>query len=429
MSTKPFAITLSKKKPPPTVSRPKPSLSKKRLHSDSDSEPENIPKATAVTGFDLSTGGAIDASSRPSKQARVIVGPRNRDWRSEIAKRRAGRGKALPHEVERGGRDAEKARREEGKGGSNDGGDGAPKAFGLVLTKKTESTTMDIQEEEITNQAPAIEKTDDERALEALTSASGKPASTHAIIPTSTGKPALRGTGPGSGESDTALFRQDISSRPSVSSLQTYEDVPIDGFGAALLRGMGWKEGQGVGKRKAGVEVRKEKERRPALLGIGAKEGAGVPGVELGVWGKKIRGQKEAYTPVVMRDRRTGEIVREEVVKNGEKEEDWRERRDGKIRGEEEKQDDGERKRRSDKERDSGRDRDRDRDREYNRKERNREDDRKRRDRSRDDDRRRKDRDRDSRRLLEEDKFSTSNSRRRKEKRDRERRRDREAVY
>jgi hypothetical protein len=32
------------------------------------------------------------------------------------------------------------------------------------------------------------------------------------------------------------------------STLEDYEDVPVEEFGAALLRGMGWKDGQGIGR-------------------------------------------------------------------------------------------------------------------------------------------------------------------------------------
>ena len=33
--------------------------------------------------------------------------------------------------------------------------------------------------------------------------------------------------------------------RPEQSSLDDYEQVPIEQFGLALLRGMGWKDGDG----------------------------------------------------------------------------------------------------------------------------------------------------------------------------------------
>jgi hypothetical protein len=32
------------------------------------------------------------------------------------------------------------------------------------------------------------------------------------------------------------------------SSLQDYENIPIDVFGMAMLRGMGWQPGKGIGK-------------------------------------------------------------------------------------------------------------------------------------------------------------------------------------
>jgi G-patch domain len=34
------------------------------------------------------------------------------------------------------------------------------------------------------------------------------------------------------------------------ASSEDYEKVPIDQFGFAMLRGMGWKDGEGIGKNK-----------------------------------------------------------------------------------------------------------------------------------------------------------------------------------
>lgn len=47
---------------------------------------------------------------------------------------------------------------------------------------------------------------------------------------------------------ETEKFKHDVALRPEVCSLEEYEKVPIDQFGSALLRGMGWKQGMIVGK-------------------------------------------------------------------------------------------------------------------------------------------------------------------------------------
>ena len=139
-----------------------------------------------------------------------------------------------------------------------------------------------------------------------------------------------------SGVNEDDSFRSDVASRPDSASFDEYAAVPIEEFGAALLRGMGWKEGDAVGKRKNQKVAARVVERRPALLGIGAQE---VPGgvEELGAWGKTTTNGKrkveKAYTPVLLRNTRTGEILTEEELEakqEAQKREDfdWRERRD-----------------------------------------------------------------------------------------------------
>jgi hypothetical protein len=46
------------------------------------------------------------------------------------------------------------------------------------------------------------------------------------------------------------LFKTDMSNRPDVSSLADYDDVPVEDFGEAMLRGMGWSKGKSLGKNK-----------------------------------------------------------------------------------------------------------------------------------------------------------------------------------
>jgi len=68
-------------------------------------------------------------------------------------------------------------------------------------------------------------------------------------------------------ETDEAL---DVTLRPAEPTLDDYERVPIEEFGLALLRGMGWKKGEGIGLRNKTVVEMKEPELRPRGLGLGA---------------------------------------------------------------------------------------------------------------------------------------------------------------
>lgn len=70
--------------------------------------------------------------------------------------------------------------------------------------------------------------------------------------------------------SEKGKYLHDVDARPEEMSLEDYNRVPIEKFGAALLRGMGWKEGQAVGKNSNGLLAPVELTRRPALLGLGA---------------------------------------------------------------------------------------------------------------------------------------------------------------
>ncbi|XP_076362035.1 G-patch domain and KOW motifs-containing protein-like [Tachypleus tridentatus] len=62
----------------------------------------------------------------------------------------------------------------------------------------------------------------------------------------------------------------DVSIRPDESTLEDYERVPVEEYGLAVLRGMGWKKGEPVGgKNKQCVEPMKVV-LRPKGLGLGA---------------------------------------------------------------------------------------------------------------------------------------------------------------
>eukprot|EP00056_Hartaetosiga_gracilis_P016872 m.6047 g.6047 ORF g.6047 m.6047 type:complete len:525 (+) comp4837_c0_seq1:86-1660(+) len=66
-------------------------------------------------------------------------------------------------------------------------------------------------------------------------------------------------------------FQQDLAERPDEADMQTYEDVPVEEFGAALLRGMGWKKGEAIGGTFKGLAEPVEYVPRMNRLGLGAK--------------------------------------------------------------------------------------------------------------------------------------------------------------
>lgn len=338
--TKTFSIALPSSKPKQLLQTARKHLNfKKRPYSslaDSDSDDETInQEPQLVSSFDNSAGGAITINGDgKSKAPLVIQGQRNRDWREETRKKRGKN--LLPAELQdiRSGQvPLEKTVTEK---------QNALQELGLVSVSM-ETKDMDddllmpeasIAKNESQIEAP-LPKTADEEALDALLGQGLK--SSTLILPAMAAndeEAIMQNRRSGANEDDS--FRSDVASRPDSASLDEYAAVPIEEFGAALLRGMGWKEGDAVGKRKHQKVTARVVERRPALLGIGAKEVAG--GVEeLGAWGKTTtkgkRKVEKSYTPVLLRNTMTGEILTEEELEakqEAQKREDidWRERRD-----------------------------------------------------------------------------------------------------
>jgi len=92
--------------------------------------------------------------------------------------------------------------------------------------------------------------------------------------------------------------RTDVAQRPEMASLQAYAAVPIDEFGWAALRGMGWQEGRAIGRRRDSAGNRgvqhKERQPRPALLGLGARLAVDAEGQAL----PSAAGRGKAYQPL-----------------------------------------------------------------------------------------------------------------------------------
>uniref|UniRef100_A0A0P5MGM2 G patch domain and KOW motifs-containing protein n=1 Tax=Daphnia magna TaxID=35525 RepID=A0A0P5MGM2_9CRUS len=62
----------------------------------------------------------------------------------------------------------------------------------------------------------------------------------------------------------------DVTLRADQSTLDDYEAIPVEAYGMAMLRGMGWKASEGIGLSRKGVAAPMEVKLRPKGLGLGA---------------------------------------------------------------------------------------------------------------------------------------------------------------
>ncbi|GFG23912.1 pre-mRNA-splicing factor spp2 [Aspergillus udagawae] len=398
-SSKPFSLSLSgsgsngqsKKSAfsiPPSRAAEPPSrtLARRphRLHDDESDEDEAPPAFEAVAGFDTHTGTVLSADGRAADKAKrelVIPVASKNNWRDRVGVSRGPRGKnLLPKEVQA----MQEAQRRGETAEGNQEADHPSMSYGLSFAKPSQGEETKPGEDQAMQDAgplipPVVDErqplTQDEIALQALIRESkGETEGRTDLVIESTKRETDEGYPVRVDE--TGSFRVDVASRPEPATLDQYNAIPVEEFGAALLRGMGWKEGQSIGRGKYGTSATDDRsqtpripERRPGFLGIGAKDVSGGKGAEaeLGAWGKAAmrKGARKAgeaqggegntqgvYMPVLMRNKKTGEYITEEELTALKKEgkakkdddDDWRERRDRNLEK-------------------SGRDRDRDRDR------------------------------------------------------------------
>ncbi len=382
---KPSALTPT---PPGTQSTairiPPPKRPAFTADAEDDVEDDGIPAHESVLGF-ASDGGAILSQPVKATEERVIENRGNADWRMRGRAVKATSQQPPPKDVGSGAATA--VEKEE-----------ASKKAGLQLAKQStnNAAAAAIRGDNpgqngllsIPTSQPNLDKTAqtaDEAALSALLH--GDPSSTSSasniIIESqpqhnqSTTATAVASSP--SAADETLSFLADVASRPDPATLSEYAAMPVEEFGMALLRGMGKKrrangeviviknpnkpddEAEDEQRKKGLGAEKKMRDPNAGYLGIGAKAvkigsgsgsgsangkaGGGAGGEDgLGAWGKAdMRRNKKGeglYTPVMLRDRRTGELISEreleerrsaakaavEKTKGGE--EDWRERRD-----------------------------------------------------------------------------------------------------
>ena len=331
-SLKPFSLSLSKAKP--VLSNRKPGNPRKRPHSslaEDDSETDDtFSKAQLVSAFDHAAGGAIGPNDHNQQKGPLVIqAQKNLDWREESHRRKTKN--LLPPELQT-------ARANEVRKNGSVGNDDVPATFGLTLVgakeRDTKGDILLVDASSAENTASCTEKlrSEDDEAMDALLGDHGK--SSMLILPSS-GNNEERGDAWTQREHEDEAFRSDVASRPEPATLDDYVAVPVDEFGSAMLRGMGWKGPQARDDKSGQVKKPKELARRPALLGIGAKE---LPdGVEeLGAWGKAVKVKRKIekiYNPVLLKNTVTGEMITEEELekrKENQKteEQDANERRD-----------------------------------------------------------------------------------------------------
>lgn len=273
-TAKPGAAKPGNRKPP----GPPSSLGKRprAAWDDDGSDSDDQVRHETITGFGAE-GAETESSRRKKEEAKkeyIIARQPNRDWRSEMRSQRRGKN-LLPAEAQQ----AQSGQTVETEPASKDTGI----KWGLTITKKEEddegvkkeedddsSKVKDEPEEEDTK----IPRTADDDAIDALMGR--KPADSKPAV---TIRPA----------SETDAYQRDVQGAGEASTLEDYEAMPVEEFGAALLRGMGWD-----GKERGSMRHTQVK-RRPNRLGLGAKELK--EDEDLGGWNQGGPGGKKRSRP------------------------------------------------------------------------------------------------------------------------------------
>ncbi|KZV71967.1 hypothetical protein PENSPDRAFT_576804 [Peniophora sp. CONT] len=260
------------------------------------SEEEDEERDELVTEFDkFGAKRCVLHEDKNSKGPLIIPALQNKDWRAMAKARRQGSERYVPQSASAGtGADGSV-----GGLGTRDTINSGPEKVGLEVRARVKSEEGEDQEMTPAAAAEEVkveEETEDQRALRALLSGDTG-AQDIAVIP-------LRA-------SEEDAYKQDVDELPEEATLEDYERVPVEQFGAALLRGMGWQEGQAASRksRKGPIEPYLPTA-RPALLGLGAKEQEVLD--DGSQKNKRSTRPERRYVPVIQKERESGTSSREE---------------------------------------------------------------------------------------------------------------------
>lgn len=291
----------SSPRPNPPSSLGKRSRSRPWGGDESDSESDH-PDGTheKITGFGAS--GAESANKlRPEKKDYVIARQPNRDWKAEARGSQPKRGKQASAAAGQTTNTVEREPADQDKGIQ----------WGLTIPKKK---TQEVEDEPVPD-GVAKDVDGADKVVEEPRTADDE--AIDALLGKEKDKPQL--TIPSRNE-DSA-YANAVATAGEAPTLADYEAMPVEEFGAALLRGMGW-DGKDRGPKK------KEVVRRPNRLGLGAKELKDAE--ELGAWnqsGAKKNGLRDKRPPKLSDYRREEEKRREARKKDSYRNEEDHDRR------------------------------------------------------------------------------------------------------
>ncbi|KAF7375918.1 Pre-mRNA-splicing factor spp2 [Mycena sanguinolenta] len=196
-----------------------------RYHEPDSSDEEDEAQDELVSAFDAMGAQRLHPSKKVPQGPLIIPALKNRDWR-ELARKRRSAGQFVPDSAQAAtGKDGSV-----GGLGTRDTINSGPVLSGLQVRAKKEEEVDEVAD------APEVEMVD--RALRAiLADAEGletRP-SVVDIIPTPM--------------SEADAYKQDVDELPDAATLDDYNRVPVEQFGLALLRGMGWKEGTAASRK------------------------------------------------------------------------------------------------------------------------------------------------------------------------------------
>ncbi|KAG6299014.1 hypothetical protein E4U09_000286 [Claviceps aff. purpurea] len=283
------------------------------LGDESDSESESDSQyrrheTIVAFGQDGAETDRATGADQPREKQYVIARQPNRDWRSELKAQRRSKN-LLPEEAQQQQNDhsqnSSSAKNRQSNPAEPD--DGLKWGLTIAAEKKADADQgatddCDGKDAEQTQKAQkqtsasasahppnTKPRTDDEEAIDALL---GKKTGPERRIP------AL---------SEDEVYKRDAAGAGAASTLEDYEAMPVEEFGAALLRGMGWN-GEPTGPKV------KQVRRRPNRLGLGAEELKDAE--DLGAWNQK--GTKGKSRPRLADYRREESRRKEERTKGRE---------------------------------------------------------------------------------------------------------------